>query len=304
MDEVTEVKVLSNFVDSILTAGRKTAEIKQVPREEGVEETTVLVPNGFNLQTIQNELERPTRKRGSRTFTAVESFNSYVSKHKDFNETIIIADEERGQIKAILNDHADKKAGYGDHTAFLNLGFSKQYDTWFRNQKGNRNDHFDQEDLAMFLEENRSDFMCGKIEGDDNKEIENISAQELARMILDLKVTAQEKLSSKFDPQSGRQILHYENEEVGQKNFSPPPQFVLAIPIYKSGDLFQVTIKLFHRTQGGTARFWYLIDQIEKLKERAFEKICKRVTDGNMSEGFDSESTYGGTLVDVLRGVI
>ena len=290
-----------NIVDSALEAGKKIAEVKQIVREEG-DNTTVLIPIGFKMEKISNDLERPVRKKGNRSFIAVESFNSYVNKHSSPDETIIIADESEGNVKAILNDHGESEASWGDHTALLTLGFSKQFTIWLKNTKERRESSFDQESLAEFLEENRSDFMCGKIEGPDGEEIENISALELSKMILDLQSTAEEKLSSKIDRQSGRRVIHFENEEVGQQKFSPPPQFVIAIPVYKSADPWQVTIKLFYRTQGGAARFWYIIDQIEMLKEKAFDKICKRIEKGSEGDEVEGSPRFEGTGIEVYKG--
>ena len=65
-----------------------------------------------------------------------------------------------------------------------------------------------------------------------------------------------------------------------------------------------MTIKLFSRVNGGTARFWYVIDQIDLLKEKAFDKICRRVENGNMEDEDVEDLRFEGTGIEVYKGVI
>ncbi len=297
-----------NVVDSALEAGKKIAEIKIIPREEKKESTSVLVPDGFKIQKINNELGRPVRKTGNREFISTESFNSYVRKHADEDETIIIADEDKGEVKAFFNDHGNHGEGdpnWGDFTALLKLGFSKQFLIWAKNTKERRSETFGQESFAEFLEENRSDFLCGDVEDKEGKKIENVSAQILSKMILDLQSTTEVVFKSKIDPVSGQRNYHYEDKETGgTERIAIPTQFVIAIPLYKSADRIQVTIKLFNRLQGQQPRFWYIIDELEYLKEKAFDMICKRVEHGDLDEETDESLRFKGTEIEVLKGKI
>lgn len=298
-----ELYSTENIVDSALAAGMKMADPKSVPREESREKSSFLVPPGFSLKEVDNHLERPTRKRGARTFISTKSFCTYVNKHKDDDQLVIIADEDKGQIKAILNDHGRETANWGDHTALLDLGFSKQWKTWSDHSSGNGKS-FSQGAFADFLEDNRTDFMVGTIPGESGKDVKNISALELSAVITNLQMTSQEKFSSKIDPVSGRMTMSYENEETGKGNIEIPRQFILAIPVYRSADVFQVTIRLRHRIRDGAATFYYIIDQEELLKEAAFDKICMRIEKGNIGSESKEELQFSGVSIEVLKGVI
>lgn len=295
-----EFEATPNVVESALSAGLKIAEFKTIPREEGKERSVVLVPKGFNAQSFDNERERPLRKTGSKQFLSTGSFCSYVNKHKVKDETIIMAYEDKGEILAVLNDNGNEP-DWGDFTAILDIGFSKQWNVWFGNSYPNRGNYFEQEEFANFIEDNRSDLMVGTFKGTDDKDVENISALELSAIITNLQMTSQEKFTSKVDPVSGRLTLNYENEEHGKGNVEIPKQIILAIPIYRGGDIFEVVLRLRHRIRGGNASFYFIIDQLELLKERAFDMICRRIEKGNKGSEEDPEKQFDGTGIEVYR---
>jgi uncharacterized protein YfdQ (DUF2303 family) len=284
-------------IPAAIAAGEQLSKVQNVIRDEGCEHTKVIIKEGFRLELIDNDLKRPIRKSGTKEFTSVKSFCSYVNKHKSADETVIIADEDKGQMLAILNDDGKEKPAWADFKAYLKLGHSKQFQTWLCN----REKKFNQEDFADFIEDNRTDLMVGTIKI-DGAEFKNISPLELKRLILDLKMTMQESLSSKLDPVTGATSLSYVSEEIGKGNVVIPEKFVIAIPIYKTGDIFQVTILLRLRVREDQASFYYFIDQLELLKETAFDEVCKRITKGNLGSEEKEEKQFEGTQIEVFKG--
>ncbi len=291
-----------NNIASAIEAGMDLSSIQKIEREEGRESTTVIVKDGYETVEIDNNLPRPLRKQGTRTFDSAKSFCSYVNKHKSEDETIIVAHEDSGKIKAILNDDGKEDPSWSDFSALLELGFSKQWLTWFENAHPKRQHFFGQEEFANFIEDNRSDLKVGKFNDSDGNEIENLSALELTALITNLEMTSQESFKSKIDPTSGRVTMSYENEEAGYGNIVLPKQIFLAIPIYRSGDLFQVTLRLRHRIHSRSAKFYFIIDQIDLLKEMAFDMICQRITDGNTGSEDKPAKQFTGTGIEVLKG--
>ena len=263
--------------------------------------THLLVSKGKHVHVVSNNKDRPTRKKGSKSFTSAKSFCHYVNKHKSEDETVIIADEDKSQVKAIINDNGVDNAAWSDFTAELKIKYSKQWIKWFENSNSARDRYFDQSEFADFLEDNRADFMCGKGEG----EKENVTALELGSIITNLQQTSQEKFSSKTDPVTGKVKFSYENEEIGKGNVEIPKQFIIVIPVYRSGDLFKITIRLRHRITGGSAKFYYIIDEVESIKKKAFDMVCNRIENG-FSEFEDSTGPddYKGTEIEVYQGII
>jgi len=283
-----------NIIESAVELGKESAEFQEL-YDDG-ELTHFAIPQGQKVVEIRNNAACPNRKSGDRNFTETKSFCHYVNLHKT-PATLVVADEKTAKAKAIFNAHGEEP-GWGDFTTHLDIGFSKQWRIW-SSAEGNR---MDQSGFAEFLENNRTDFMVGNIPDGDGKEIENISALELSSIIENLEATFQEKFTSKVDRVSGRRVLHYENDEVGKGTLSIPRQFILAIPIYKGGDIFQITIRMLHRLGNGQAKFFFIIDQAEVLKEKAFDMICRRINGGNVGSEKDPEKVFEGVGIEVLKG--
>jgi len=286
----------NNNIEAAIEAGKKIGEIKKI-QEDG-DSTFYLVHEDFKIQKVDNNNLQPDRKKGFTDFTSTASFCYYVNKHKINDQTVIVADDN-GLVRSTFNDHG-KEPQWGDFGANLRLSFSRQWLKW-NQASGNL---FSQLEFSEFIEDNRPDFMCGKIVDGEGKEVENIRPLELSKMILDLQSTTEENFSSKIDPVSGRTNLSFSNEEVGKQVIKLPKQFVLALPVYKNGDLFQVSARLRTRIGGGTAKFGFILDQKDEIVEKAFDKICNRIKVGDQTNTKDPEKNFDGTNIEVLRGPV
>ena len=292
-----------NNIQAAIEAGGKLASLQNIKLDEGQEKTFVLIKNGFNIEEIDNSLPRPQRKTGSKKFTCVKSFCEYVNKHINPDETVVIADENKGGVLAIINDHGQNNAAWGDFCAQLELGFSDEWKVWFDNSN-KQSVYFDQGGFADFISDNRADLLAGKFKDSDGKEIENISALELGALVNNLQISSEEKIIAKRNPVSGEVVMAYENQEVGKKEIKFPEKFFLTIPIYKNGDVFRVEILLRYRRNQGAMRFFYIIDQASRLKQSAFDKVCKRITKGNIDTEENQDEQYAGVGLNVLKGVL
>lgn len=289
-----------NMIQTALDAGLKIAELKVIP-EGSLEETRVLVPEGMKLEILKTQVS-PARKSGEKIFFADKSFCEYVNKHKDLSATIIIADENEGKVKAIFNDHGASSPGFSDFCAVLDIGFSKQFQTWLHKAFNSREYRFTQAEFADFIEDNRVDLMVGNIER-EGQEIKNLSGLELSDLINNLQISAEVNLTAKRNAQDDQVHYEYEVKDSGKCQFRLPKSIFLAIPIYKYGDVFRIELRLRSSGKsGGTPRFWYIIDQLEVLKERAFDKICKRIKNGNEGSEPDEGEQFEGTGIEVWKG--
>lgn len=295
-----------NDIAAALKAGEAIAALQNIKLDTERENTPILVKDGFYTEIIDNRLPRPLRKRGKKTFTDARSFCHYVNKHKSEDETVIIADEDQGVIQAVIDDHGSDRPAWGNFIVNLNLGFSDQWLTWYNNAWPQRDSFFSQAELADFIEDNRSDLKTGDFSDADGNEVKNLSPLELTYMINNLQITREEKITSELNPNTGEVKLLYENERKGKGNVTLPSCLFLAIPVYKKGDLFQVKIRLRQRAaggdQGGKIHFYFIVDEVPLFKQTAFDKICRRITDGDPNR--DTGDFYVGTDLPVLRGNI
>ncbi len=283
--------------ESAIDAGMKINVAKIVHETETSKH--FIIPQGFEIVEIEDYKIQPDRKTGQRTFTSTESFNSYVNKHKNEDQTIIVADSNVPAVKAIFNDDGKDTPAWSDFSAKLELKFSRQWLKWI--EKNNR--LMSQEEFAQFIEDNRIDFMCGGEHKLNDEVVKTVNPVEFKKLILDLNLSVSEKIKSKLDVVTGETIVSYSNEDTGDKTFKVPSFFVIVIPVYKTGDYFKVIVRMRRRTSDGRVQFGFLIDQVDQAIESAFEKICKRVKEGQTKENNgDSVEEFKGTGIEVYKG--
>jgi len=285
-------------VQSAINAGKEIMTGKEIVRTE--KGSFFLVPENTKIESVSMKNMAPNRATGVRDFVSAKSFCSYVNKHKIEDQTIIIADE-KGVIKAIFNDNGEKPQ-WGDFGAELTLYKSRQWKNWI----GMAGNLYSQEEFAQIIEENRSDFMSGKVEDTDGNIISDLNPNEFSKMILNLEQTITESLTSKIDPVSGARKFSYSNDEVGDGSFKMPKQMVIGIPVFKNGDLFQIIVSLRSRIENKTARFGFIINGIDETIDKAFGKVCSRIFHGQNkdSDKCDASEEFEGTHVEVYMGNI
>jgi uncharacterized protein YfdQ (DUF2303 family) len=283
-----------NIVDSALEAGKNMSKVQVL--NETLRENIVDVPRHIivtNKNVLIASLEgyylRPTRKKGRKDFSEISSFNAYVNKHKVEGETVITADEEDSSIECVFNSHSEFP-GWGDFRSVLLLQKSDQWKAWI----GSAKKMFSQIAFADFIEDNRVDFMAGETE-DGTK---NISALELMALVVSLQESRKSVISSSVNRHDGTYNFTATDEKDNKKTqIKVPEKATLAIPVYKGGDVFQFDIRLRYRTDDGSVKFYYIIDQKDQIIRTAFKKMRDRVEKGN--PGGKEGEKYAGTNIQV-----
>lgn len=287
--------IKSNETESALKAGMGIAATKQL-QQIGLEQKHVLVPDGCSIESLDAEMYRPARKKGHEDFVTVQSFCWYVNNHKIVGETIIKGNKNHGQggeVTACFNHHG-VEPGWRDFTATLNLKHSSAWSAW----KNGAERIFTQADFAEFLEDHRTDLKVGNFKNVDGEEVKNPSYLELSKMILDLQVNKKETVSSKINPTNGDIVVEFKSEEHGERSTVIPSRLYIAVPIYENGDLFQVCLRTRYSTAGGKVTFSYLIDQKDRITQKAFELVCERIEKGQPQDA--DHDGFEGTGMKVL----
>jgi uncharacterized protein YfdQ (DUF2303 family) len=289
-----------NIVQTAIDAGTRLAELQEIP-EGKYPLTRFMVPEGMVVNEIPTQTS-PARKSGNKVFTSAKSFCEYVNKHKKEGETVIIANEDVGKIEVIFNDHNPESPGFGDFRAILNLGFSKQFKTWFEKSFNcNESNKHSQAYFADFIEDHRTDLMIGDIEK-EGQTIKNLSGLELSDLINNLQISSEVNVKAKRSPHDDQMHYEYEVKDSGKCEFALPKSIFLATPVYKYGDIFRIELRLRSSGRSGEPKFWYIIDQLDALKEKAFDKICKRIKEGNKGSEVDPDEQFEGTGLEVWKG--
>ncbi len=146
MVDLTEARAIGDYAQQAM----KAQELNGVPY--------VTLPAGHTIAIPDTEKYEPNprRKRGEAVLREAASFKAYVIRHAT-DASVIFADIDRLTFHAILDHHepADQEspvvsaAGWGDHTATLQLTKTRQWIAWMSlNQRV-----LSQEQFADFIDE-------------------------------------------------------------------------------------------------------------------------------------------------------
>ena len=228
----------------------------------------LVIPDGYKhidiSQAIENALPSPTRKKNNLIVHDLQSLLQYAKDQSATQCGYIYADIDQRTITAVFNDQKDAaQTGWRDHRVTYKAEFSREFSTWMgRNEKP-----FDQEEFAIFLEDNIADVPNG----------ENLLA-----VALSLQAKTDVSFSSSRRLDNGQiQFSYTENIDARAANgaIEVPREFTLGMRIFKNGEGYELKARLKYRLNSSKLKFWYEIDRPENSVEHAFKLYIDQLCD-------------------------
>ncbi|SRR5579883_308355 len=254
-------------VEAAIAAGAALGEPRSLTRTSALEGIYAVVPEGYELRSLEEYLPRPLRVRQQVEFHDADSFTDYVTDFEKMGASRIFFNAEKETFAAILDYHegAGAAPGWCEHVATFTPRRSAEFQTWM----GQNRKQFTQVDFARFLEENLPDVV----------EPDGAALLEIA---LTFEAKKDVEFSSGVRLQNG-QIQFTYNEVVrgaAQKGtLEVPEQFVLGIPIHAGGPAYRIAVRFRWRLQEGKAVFWYEIVRPHRFVEDALKELRAKVAD-------------------------
>lgn len=235
---------------------------------DGSDIAFVIVPDGYKVVDLEHLLIAPTRKRSAVQAHDAASFCHYFGIHRDETKSQIYADVdhvvERFNVLAVFDDHGAHTAGWRDHTCTLARKTSIEWKRW----TGKNKSPTGQAEFATFIEDNLSDVIAA--EGMP-------SGSEMLQMALAFERTADKRLKSKVNLQSGGVRLEFVDDDnadtrTAMQVFS---RFTIGIPVFDSSSVaYQIEARLKYRDNSGKLSFWYeLIRQDRAYRQAVAEEL-------------------------------
>lgn len=225
-----------------------------------------IVPQGYKLEDISKAVEKmqecPRRKSGTVQLKDLDSLLLYCTDQAKAETSdgaalgYIYADPDARKITAVFNDQRLGQ-GWRDHRAEYKAEYTPEFTKWME-----RNKHqFDQTAFAEFIEDNMADI-----------------TEPAAVALLEMATTIQAKTDINFSSakrlQNGQVQLQYtENIDAragANGAMEIPKDFTLGLRIFKNGQGYIVRARLKYRLHGGSIKFWYELDRVERAIEDAF----------------------------------
>jgi uncharacterized protein YfdQ (DUF2303 family) len=223
----------------------------------------LILPEGYSHVDLTKLIERvqPTqdRKKGTTTLSDIDSFILFAIQQSHEAHGYIYADPEAMTLTAVFNDHRDlDTAGWRDFRAVYHAELSLEFSTWKRNDRK----VMEQEDFAVFLEDNIADVV-------------EPSGDALLAIALSLQAKTEASFSSARRLDNGQvQFSYTENIEArsGTGAIDIPREFQIGLRMFKNGDGYKIKARLKYRLGSGKLKFWYELDRPETAIESAFKE--------------------------------
>jgi uncharacterized protein YfdQ (DUF2303 family) len=237
----------------------------------------VALPPGWKLEDRDDEklMSIPARKKGTVTMHDADSFIEYINRHKEPEFTTIYCDadyrESKIDFKCIFNDHGrhveeSETQNWKDLTAKYTPEFSEEWDRWIEKNKVS----LSQLSMALFIEENLQDIAA--VDGYP-------TGQQLLEMATSFQANQDMRFKSAIRLQNGGVNMSFVNDDDNQtlaqmKLFE---KIAIGIPVFWSGDAYQITARLRYRVKEGHLIFWYELIRNDKVLEDATKNMINKI---------------------------
>jgi len=239
----------------------------------------------------------PRTRGGSANLLSLDSFIAHVNRFSD-EDSVVFADNNRAKptLTAVLDYHlGDKKDGgatvargtprYGRHRSLFSFPLSDEWNAWqAKNQTA-----MSMTDFALFLEDHIVDVMPLNdvaLSEQSQKFVDRLGgatriADPAALMTLAQNFQVYEASnagqSQNLSSGTGSAMFETIHMDAAGQPLQVPQMFVLGIPVFKKGPIWQVLARLRYRKTGGNIVFFYELWRLDLIFEAAFNEAVEAV---------------------------
>jgi len=267
-----------NNVQAAIEAGKLVADLKtRITEVAGI--PVCMIPAGTGMTVLDKVLDladerapNPRRREGTTTLSELESFIAHINRYKD-SGSIVFADILNMQLTAIYDyNPADVQADavkslprWGVHRSVYASPLSRQWKFWAAME----NKPLTQDQFGELIELNMSD-LASPPEGFDAPPPAKIL--EVARTLI---VRQKGEFSRSINPTTGEFTLINKNENE-ESSTRIPRCFLLQLPVYEAGALWQVEARLRFSMQNGRPSFAFVLFEKDRILRDAFNEVREK----------------------------
>jgi uncharacterized protein YfdQ (DUF2303 family) len=288
----------------------RTEDLIGTPPAPG-ETSLVSIPEGRKIEDLTpyfhaaQERYRPARRKGTASLRTLQSLIDWTNRFKGPTSVLFAnPDPERLSLSCVANYHAQEPAASGtetgepgashcDHVGRYAFPLSKEWKRW----AAVSGKALTKDELCDFIERHASDLIDptpallgdGKTTKDAAAwELRNLEIRDkimgrfgqlhqLINMGRQFQVHETSDLEIKTDPDTGETRVNFneEHKDAQGRPLKIANLFLIAIPVFESGDLFRLTLRLSYRKRGGNLTFSLTIYEMQKALDTAFEEAIE-----------------------------
>lgn len=295
------------IIDALADA--KPNELLSVGTDAGGTPRSVLVvPDGrsvFDVKPFLDEyLTAPERRKGTAIFTDLESFIAHTNRFKD-DDSVIFANDSKTQpsLTSVLDYHrrtSDGAPRFGQHRGHYAFPLSDEWKAWTSQNAR----EMTQKEFARFMEDRLVDVADVTTLEPGSDFATPSQLLELARGLA-AKVTSHVRGSHDLGNGATEVMFTSEVTDPNGKGLPVPGAFVVAIPVFRRGDLYPVPVRLRYRVTDSVT-WWYELARTDAVFEHAFGEALALVRYGRPAApdalSVPGKSGVDATSLPVLRG--
>lgn len=274
---------------AIINATERLAGVEVVPTPEGDRPLLIVLPKGKTAHPAKPFLdalrERPERRKGTATLLDLESFILHAKRfaHADRSAIFAVRDPKAPKLVTVVDYHDTGHAGqpsHLEHRGVYAFPLSEEWQRW----SGANKQSMGQAQFAEFIESNLLELLPPDQAGPSAKDfaarlgVEFATPQRLAEVSRGLSIRVNEKVASAVSLQSGEIQLQYTAQHSDESGapIKVPSAFLIGLPVFRRGEVFQVAARLRYRVKEGVTSWWYELWRADVVFDTAVEDAAKK----------------------------
>lgn len=260
---------------------------------DGVDRRVLIVKDGFSVfdmkPFVDEYLERPERRKGTATFTSLQSFVHHALRFQDDDSAIFCDDNPKTPSLTSVLDYnrkgAEGETRFGQHRGVYRFPLSDEWKAW----TAKNGQPMSQTDFARFIEDRLVDIADpGGVspEGSAWDWANRVGAKfaspsrilELSRG-LQIHVKSQVRNEGRLESGEAQIMFASSHEDLNGRPLDIPSALLLAIPVFKLGPLYPVPVRLRYRVDGAIT-WHYELARVDAVFENAIDGACSEASSG------------------------
>lgn len=309
------IEMADQDMAAVIKAAREQKAEIIVAEHDGVKAPILLIPAGNGAVraeslkgTIDQYRDRPERRAGTAVLTDLESFIAHANRFKDEDSAIFVTGAKEEPTFVSVLDYHERENPIGDDDEITSNGaprfgkhrgqykpcFSAEWNAW----NGHDGDEMSQADFASFIDTHAADVFDVDGRPEALQELAKWYADRFARergaesfygscqVLIDLaeglEVTVTDRVADVTKRSGGGVNIAFDSSV--KPSMDVPPAFLIAIPVFEGGDLYQIPVrlKMSLRTSGDVKRTAWTLDLygIDRVRRAAIEASVAAVREG------------------------
>lgn len=266
----------------------------KVERGHDTAATVLALPKGMALHSVKELLDEyrtaPERRKGTARLADLDSFIAHANRFKD-EDSALFADPSPTSptLTSVIDYHhagvedledCDVRARFGEHRGVYAFPLSEAWEAWTKSNKT----QMTQGDFAAFVEDRLPDIGDPGDAGDSAKALAGqlgasyATPSRLLDLSRGLSVRVGARVTNAQNLSTGEATMVFEASHQDEKGapLRVPSAFLVSLPVFRSGALYQLAVRLRYRLNGGQVVWWFELHRPDRVFDHAFAEACEK----------------------------